>query len=875
MIGFIKRHGGISLILAAFVALGVTYSVVTPIFEAPDEPWHYYFIKHLADGHGLPVQDPKNIGPWRQEGSQPPLYYALGALATFWIDADDIEELLWFNPQANPGQRTSLGNKNLFVHTERESFPYRGATLAVHLVRLFSVLMGAGTVLLTYLIALEIFPECRALALGAAALNAFIPQFLFISGAVNNDNLVTLLSTLALFLIIRLLRNSQFVTRHWSLLGFVLGLAALSKLSALVLFPLAAIAVAVAAYRRRSLGPFVKGFAVALSVAFLVAGWWYARNWVLYGDPTGLKAMLAIAGRREELLTNLAELWGEFRGLRMSFWALFGWCNVIAAPLSYKVLDAIILLGMGGMLLGGFRRKKAFASPVLWIPALWIAIVMAGLIRWASFTKEGLQGRLIFPAISAISIFLFWGLSQWVGRQVKSLTIAVGGAFFLFALICPFRYIAPAYDRLPITLPIPLGKIRLASANFGDVRLTGAFYQGEVKADSAICLALRWQLAQATERAYQVAVILWDEGGRRLSGADVLLLNEGGLSTERWAPGEEAINYYIVPVPLGTPPLSYRITVGVYDAETLEGLDLLDEAGNPVGKDFFLGEVKVTKARDFERDPYGTRRHLSLETLDNPEIADGLALEGFAVDEVWPARMVGVTLRWRALHEGLPRYVPRLRLRLGDAILAEVGSALFQQRYPTTEWAQGEVVFEQRDLIYPPMAGQAVLEVEVEGKIIPLTEVELERAELLFEAPPMQHEVGVRFGDFAELLGYDLDRTEATTEEKVRLTLYWRAINKEPLATSYTVFTHLLSEEGKLIGQHDGIPGGGKRPTTSWVAGEVIVDVHEMEFKDLGYRGRALIEVGLYESLTIERVLTEDGRDHLILPSEVAVEGTS
>jgi hypothetical protein len=57
----------------------------------------------------------------------------------------------------------------------------------------------------------------------------------------------------------------------------------------------------------------------------------------------------------------------------------------------------------------------------------------------------------------------------------------------------------------------------------------------------------------------------------------------------------------------------------------------------------------------------------------------------------------------------------------------------------------------------------------------------------------------------------------------------------------------------------------------SWVRGEVLVDVHEMEFSDLRYRGRAFIGVGLYESRTIERVLTEDGRDHIILPTELMV----
>ena len=127
---------------------------------------------------------------------------------------------------------------------------------------------------------------------------------------------------------------------------------------------------------------------------------------------------------------------------------------------------------------------------------------------------------------------------------------------------------------------------------------------------------------------HKAVVILWDEAGRRISGADALLTNpRWGLPTERWSPGAEEVNYYIVPVPLGTPPLSYRITVGVYDAATMERLPVLDADGNPTGDDFPLGEVVLSKARDFERDPYGTRAHLSLKTVSEPEIADGLALE--------------------------------------------------------------------------------------------------------------------------------------------------------------------------------------------------------------------------------------------------------
>ena len=78
--------------------------------------------------------------------------------------------------------------------------------------------MGTGTVLLTYLIALEIFPQDRYLAIGAAAINAFVPQFLFISGAVNNDNLVTLLCSLALLMMVKIANIQYSISnRNWLL----------------------------------------------------------------------------------------------------------------------------------------------------------------------------------------------------------------------------------------------------------------------------------------------------------------------------------------------------------------------------------------------------------------------------------------------------------------------------------------------------------------------------------------------------------------------------------------------------------------------------------------------------------------------------------
>ena len=263
---------GIWALLLAFVALASTYAVTTPLFEASDELWHYPMVKTLADGDGLPVQDPANVGPWRQEGSQPPLYYYLGAAATFWIDTSDVDQIRWLNPHVDNGVVTPDGNINLAVHTDAEKFPWRGTVLAVRLIRLLSVLMGAGTVYFTYLIAREIISDLPGLALVAAAVVAFTPMFLFISGAVNNDNLAVLLSSAILWKLIvlvkagekesekagkweseiSLLSNLQSLFTNYQLLitGFLLGLAALTKESTLGLFPLAAGVLAYNAFRK-------------------------------------------------------------------------------------------------------------------------------------------------------------------------------------------------------------------------------------------------------------------------------------------------------------------------------------------------------------------------------------------------------------------------------------------------------------------------------------------------------------------------------------------------------------------------------------------------------------------------------------------------
>ncbi len=130
-------------------------------------------------------------------------------------------------------------------------------------------------------------------------------------------------------------------------------------------------------------------------------------------------------------------------------------------------------------------------------------------------------------------------------------------------------------------------------------------------------------------------------------------------------------------------------------------------------------------------------------------------------------------------------------------------------------------------------------------------------------------EIHIRFGDFAELVGYSLPSADVTTAQPLPLTLYWQKLEgTSPM--DYLVFTHLLSEDGRLIAQHDGAPANGTRPVTSWVSGEVITDPHPMTFYDTAYVGPATVAVGLYDPAT-GRVLTETGGDYVVLPITINI----
>ncbi len=428
-----RHHIVLGAILALNLILGLFYSVATPILEASDEISHYPLVQHLAaNGLSLPVLDPANPGPWRQEGGQPPLYYFLTALATLNIDASDLPAVREANPHADIGVVRADGNAHMIMHNPaREVFPWQGATLAIHVTRLLSVLMGTATVLTTYLIGREVFPNWPEVALGGAAFNAFLPMFLFVSGSVNNDNLSNLTSGLLIWQLARLFRARAIPgSGAYIVLGVLAGVGMLSKLSFGLLLPVIALALLVISLRTRNWRPVIVGGLISGGLTILIAGWWYVRNGQLYGDPTALNVFLDTVGERAPH-ADLAQLWDERESFVRTWWGVFGGINVPLPEAIYTLLNVFGTVGLIGFALYLLKtllqgrtqaetRQTASRLPLLLI-VFWPTATFLGLLHWTSVTWAS-QGRLMFVAIGPICLGMAVGWAWWLRQNGRGLS---------------------------------------------------------------------------------------------------------------------------------------------------------------------------------------------------------------------------------------------------------------------------------------------------------------------------------------------------------------------------------------------------------------------------------------------------------------------
>jgi hypothetical protein len=237
---------------------------------------------------------------------------------------------------------------------------------------------------------------------------------------------------------------------------------------------------------------------------------------------------------------------------------------------------------------------------------------------------------------------------------------------------------------------------------------------------------------------------------------------------------------------------------------------------------------------------------LAGDTTFDDALFGGARLLGLEITprEAQSGDTLNVTLYWQA--QGTPPENLRAVVRLwtvGGRLLNQRDATPAAETYPPDLWRAGDVV---RDVYRLPLreSGPAMCRVTVsvlDGEK-PLREVASAAALRLagdeISADGISHPLAYTLGDKIELLGYDVSGDEA-----LEVTLYWRALTA--LDQDYTVFMHLLDEDGALLGQGDGPPLNADYPSSYWLPGELLSDTHVIALQEALPPGAYLL-VGLY-----------------------------
>jgi len=671
---------GIVVILLVFLGLGLAYSIATPIFEGPDEPDHYGYVEFIANTGRLPVRDDQM---WGAERHQPPLYYALAAAFIRWIPGESISSFVQPNPFGTMGRADLPGDKNMFFHTDRERFPYQGLPLRVHLVRWLGLMLGAGTIICTYWIAHRLAPGEPNVALAAAALVALNPQFVFISSLVNNDNMA--IFTSALTLVILLGGLDERADWQWAaVLGASLGLASLSKVNTLAMAPLIAGMLVWGTVRRRSWVYLLRLGMVCSTAWLLIAGLWYWQAYQSYGLRFGIS--------RQTHLYSPTEIVVALRGIVGSFWAAFGWFNIVADAwvyLLYHGLVAIGLLGLIRLLSVQSRHPGGLRLGVMAVLVTWLITgSTVGVIGLA--TTGAVQGRLFFPLLPALMVLVAAGWMAWVRAQWRLQVVRFLNALLtLVTAACLPLYILPAYNPPPMITTDQLSKIsQPLDVDFGDeLNLVGLDLDSRnIHPGQPLLITLYWKSKRSVSLNYASFVHLYTTPDWRMAQQDGWI-GTGNFPSSLWQPGTIITDrrMLVVPTDVNTPRSAW-IDVGVFIPRSGDRVEAKDRVRGRVSESVRLAPLLILPSGVTQ--PEVMIQHPTSDTLT------GIALDGFDLEQ--DQKQVKLSFYWRSLEPLDKDYTVFVHLVGSDGrIRAQHDAPPLAGQYPTRLWHPGDRIIDE------------------------------------------------------------------------------------------------------------------------------------------------------------------------------------
>lgn len=470
-------------IFVIITLVGLFFMFLVPVYQGPDEQIHYGTIQYQAEPQekSWPITEQRNVAlidditsyhlsdetiaggklnqfdelKWQSENTQ-----SFSPTGIIGINEDSFKQktykrYLTLSPSDTSGTRsfyytlTSLSEKIFsYLHFSERFF----------LMRLFSLILYLGVIILTYQVAQRIFSSSLEQAL-FTLLVAFQPMLLATGTIVNIDIALIFSFTLCFFTLVTLLRRPSSKIFHLLLL-FSLFLAFFSKGPGIVLIPLVCIFYLFLIQRHYHLDRlnFLKLFLLlsvlfSLSLLFLVPKGYFA-------SITHLVPQSHFTSPLESLTTYFDKTISIDALLRAhaSYWGHFGWLDAKISTTLLHTITLIELIAWLGIILFFLSKKAKDYLPKKSIVILSLGIVFLlqlaiRLYDWRVFDTTGkiligTPGRYFLPTIVPHLLILVTGLGFLITKnktQFTTLLKALTLGMILLCLYAVFDVIIPRY----------------------------------------------------------------------------------------------------------------------------------------------------------------------------------------------------------------------------------------------------------------------------------------------------------------------------------------------------------------------------------------------------------------------------------------------
>ena len=379
-------------------------------------------------------------------------------------------------------------------------------------------------------------------------------------------------------------------------------------------------------------------------------------------------------------------------------------------------------------------------------------------------------------------------------------------------------------------------------------------------------VALFFRPLQKINEDLRLHLEVWDEDGFFWGQADA---RPGPYMypTTRWQVDKVILGLHPLPLVDGAPAGTYTLRVRLYSDAQPNGLDMLDAAGNPAGKDALLPGLIVNAPRPLTAvegqepgfpplPPTSAAANILTYTLSYAmtELPTLDAVRLWPTPPWEPGQRVYAQLRWRLSRAPREDDVFSLVLLNRQEHYPLVEKSLSAREGQDRAWPSGAWLFSQvrfrvpRDV--PPgtwtlAARVKPAETDVQH-VQSIAKVDVRPSARVFEVPRVRYPVGAVFGDALRLVGVDTTPEAFRPGARAPITLTWQSVQE--VDVSYTAFVHLLGPDGRILAQEDHIPCRGGCPTDGWIAGEVIRDRYDLTLPADMPESGLILEVGVYDA---------------------------